>query len=414
MKRIHTIIIGAGQAGLATSRCLTDRGIEHVILERGRVAQRWTDRWESLRLLSPNWMTRLPGWRYRGPNPDGFMTRREIVGFLRDYARSFEAPVEEETEVQRVEPYAGEWRVVTDRQRWIARNVVIATGHCQITNLPEVSSNVPANLVQVSTSNYRGPEQFPEGGVLVVGASASGVQLARELLRSGREVVLSAGEHTRMPRRYRGRDIFYWLDRSGSLARPLSDVSDPVRARQEPSLQLVGNGEGDNIGLAELHREGVTLAGHLRAFDHRRAIFAGDLPLSVARAERQLAALLTRVDRHIEAHGLDHVLPPAEPLPPVPVEHAVRELDLEAAGIRSVLWATGYRRSYPWLSAPVLDANGEIRQVRGRTTAAGLWVIGLQFMVRRNSSFIDGVGRDAEEIAEQIAALPGRMRKEAA
>jgi putative flavoprotein involved in K+ transport len=414
MRRTHTIIIGAGQAGLATSRSLTDRGIEHVILERGQVAQRWIDRWESLRLLSPNWMTRLPGWRYRGSNPDGFMTRREVVGFLHAYARSFEAPVEEETEVLRVEPCAEGWKVVTDRERWIARNVVIATGHCQITNLPEVSSSVPTNILQVATSNYRSPDQFPEGGVLVVGASASGVQLARELVRSGRDVVLSAGEHTRMPRRYRGRDIFYWLDRGGSLARPLSDVSDPVRARQEPSLQLTGNEEGENIGLAELHRKGVALAGHLRAFEHGRAKFADDLPLSVARADRQLAALLSRVDRHIEAHGLDQALPPAEPLPRVPVEEALRELDLEAAGIRSILWATGYRRSYPWLSAPVLDSQGEIRQVRGRTAAAGLYVIGLQFMVRRNSSFIDGVGRDAEEIAEQIAASPGRLRKEAA
>jgi putative flavoprotein involved in K+ transport len=414
MKRIHTVIIGAGQAGLATSRCLTDRGIEHVILERGRVAQRWRDRWESLRLLSPNWMTRLPGWRYRGSNPDGFMTREEVVGLLRDYATSFDAPVEEETEVLRVEPTAEEWRVETDRESWIARNVVIATGHCQAANLPAVATSVPANLMQVTTIDYRSPDQLPEGGVLIVGASASGVQLAREIARTGRSVVISAGRHTRVPRRYRGRDIFYWLDRGGSLARPRSDVRDPELASHEPSLQLAGNEDGENIGLAELAAEGVALAGRLAAFEHGRARFADDLPLSVAQADRQLGALLSRVDRHIEAHGLAHSLSPAEPLARVPVEQALREIDLDAAEIRSVVWATGYSRSYRWLSAPVLGPNGEVQQTRGRTAAAGLYILGLQFMIRRNSSFIDGVGRDAEEIAEQIAAGSGRMRKEAA
>ncbi len=406
MKRTHTIVIGAGQAGLALSHCLTGRGVDHVLLERGRVAQRWTERWDSLRLLTPNWMTRLPGFRYRGADPNGFMTRDALVAFLREYARSFDSPVVEETKVLDVVRRGREWRVITTSGVWYARNVVIATGHNDKARIPSCALRLPSNVHQVSTIDYRNPDQLPEGGVLVVGASASGAQLARELRRSGREVILAAGQHVRVPRRYRGRDIHYWLDRIGVMARPLSDVRDPLAARREPSLQLVG--ENANLDLGELSKEGVRLAGRLAGIENGRARFADDRASTMADADRRLQKILAKIDLHIAGHGARY---PAEaPVRTIEYRDALRELPLR--NIATVLWATGYTRSYPWLRAPVLDANGEIRQSRGRTSADGLYVLGVQFMTRRNSSFIDGVGRDAEEIAEAIAT--SRMERKAA
>ena len=401
MQSIHTVVIGAGQAGLALSRSLTERGIEHVLVERGRVAQRWSERWDSLRLLSPNWMTRLPGWQYDGSDPDGFMKRDEVIAFLRRYARSFDAPVEEETEVLSVSRWGEAWRVATDRGTWMARNVVIATGHCQEARIPACARNLSGGVAQISTVDYRNPAQLPDGGVLVVGASASGLQLARELRRAGRQVVLSAGRHFRVPRRYRGRDIHYWLDRTGIMTRPLSDMRDPMGARSEPSLQLVGGRE--SIDLQTLAGEGVRLAGRITAIEGTRATFANDLSSSARDADRRMERILERIDRHIAAHGAERVFP-AEAVPArVSVDDGPRQLDLRAERIGALLWATGYRRSYPWLHADVLDDAGEIRNWRGRTPLPGLYVLGLQFMTRRSSSLIDGVGRDAEEIAAHIA-----------
>jgi putative flavoprotein involved in K+ transport len=405
--RIHTVVIGAGQAGLALSRCLTERGVEHVLLERGRMAQRWGERWDSLRLLSPNWMTRLPGWQYRGPAPDGFMRRDEVIAFLRRYARSFDAPVEEETEVRLVSPWGDAWRVIADRATWLAKNVVIATGHCQEARIPPCASDLAPQVTQLSTLEYRNPSQVPEGRVLVIGASASGVQLARELRRAGREVVLSAGRHFRVPRRYRGRDIHYWLDRTGILTRPLSDMRDATAARQEPSLQLAGGSE--TLDLQSLADEGVHLAGRVTRFDRTRAYFANDLTETMADADRRMHHVLGRIDRHIAAHGAERHFPVEDRQSCLSGQTGLSVLHSFGA----VLWATGYKRSYPWLQADVLDAHGEIRQWRGRTPARGLYVLGLQFMTRRNSSLLDGVGRDAEEIAMHIVQ-GASVRKEAA
>ena len=404
-RRIHTIVIGAGQAGLALSRSLTDHHIEHVLLERGRVAQRWSERWDSLRLLTPNWMTRLPGWQYRGSDPDGYMKRDEVIAFLRQYARSFDAPVEEESDVKFVSRWADEWCVITEREAWLAANVVIATGHCHEARVPACAKDLSRRVLQLSTLDYRHPSQLPEGRVLVVGASASGVQLARELRRAGRDVVLSAGRHFRVPRRYRGRDIHYWLDRIGIMTRPLSDMRNAASARYEPSLQLAGGSE--NLDLQTLAEEGVQLAGRVLRFDRARAQFADDLASTVADADRRMRHVLDRIDRHIAAHGA-HRHFPIDSEPPAIDVRGLESVD----GFDAVLWATGYKRSYPWLHAPVLDAGGEIRHTRGRTTARGLYVLGLQFMTRRNSSLIDGVGRDAEEIAAEIANAS--IRKEAA
>jgi putative flavoprotein involved in K+ transport len=296
--------------------------------------------------------------------------------------------------------------VLTDRDVWLAANVVIATGHCHQARIPACASDVAPRVTQLSTFDYRNPSQIPEGRVLVIGASSSGVQLARELRRAGRDVVLSAGRHFRVPRRYRGRDIHYWLDRIGILTRALSDMRNAPSARLEPSLQLVGG--NDDLDLQTLADEGVQLAGRVLRFDGARAQFASDLASSIADSDRRMRHLLERIDRHIAAHGADRHFP-AEPDPRSIDVRAIDSID----SFDAVLWATGYKRSYPWLQAPVFDANGEIRHTRGRTVARGLYILGLQFMTRRNSSLIDGVGRDALEIAAHIDAS-AHTRKEAA
>ncbi len=426
MPSTHTLVIGGGQAGLAMSRSLGDRGVDHVVVERGRVGERWrSQRWDSLRLLTPNWMSRLPGDAYRGADPDGFMGRLEVVDYLDAYARSFDAPVEEGTTVLSAAPAAGGWRVATDRGTWSARNVVVATGHCDRPRVPGLAAALDRGVHQVDTTRYRNPGQLPAGGVLVVGASATGVQLAREIHRSGRPVTLAVGSHNRLPRRYRGRDVIWWLDRLGILDRTLADMPQPRLARREPSLQLVGRDAQDGDGcdaegaggldLASLARLGVRLAGHLVAAGGRRVRFAGDLPRVVADADDRLSRVLDRIDRYVAGHGLEARFP-AEPRPPrvALAGPGPAELDLGAAGIATVLWATGYRRVYPWLHAPVLDAEGEVRHRRGRTPVPGLYVLGLQFMIRRRSSFLDGVGRDAAELAAELAGRAVHLDRAAA
>jgi putative flavoprotein involved in K+ transport len=359
-------------------------------------------------------MTRLPGWTYRGPQPDGYMSREDVIGLLSAYARSFGAPVHEETAVTCVEASASGWRVATDRGTWRARHVAIATGYCQRTRVPPASRALPSDIVQVAATAYRNPAQLPDGGVLVVGASASGIQLADEIAGSGRPVTLAVGRHTRLPRHYRGRDILYWLDRIGALTRPVTDLSRPEEGRREPSMQLVGGDPPATLDLAVLSRRGVRLAGRLIGVDGARARFADDLAATTGEAEARMRRLLARIDSHIAAHGLDRSRADSGRPATVPAAGAPGTLDLRTSGIRSVVWATGYERSYPWLHAPVLDDAGDIRQVRGRTPAPGLYVLGLQFMIRRNSSFIDGVGRDALEIADDIARRAGQRRTEAA
>jgi len=403
MPRIDTVIIGAGQAGLALSRCLTDRGREHLVLERGRTAERWhSERWGSLRLLTPNWMSRLPGWAYRGPDPNGFMTAPEVADYFVRYAHSFDAPVSETTTVEALERRDTEFVVRTDRSTWRAANVVIATGWCDEPAVPALAATVDSRIHQTTPSAYRNPATLPDGGVLVVGAAASGVQLADELRRAGREVVLAAGSHTRLPRRYRGMDIWWWLEQIGSLDRTIDELTDHGRARREPSLQLVGRPDGRGVDLATLQALGVRLTGRLTGASGSTARFASDLPRTTAKAEARLRRVLADIDEFIAANGLtDEVFAP-EPIRSVDASRAPERLDLRAAGITTVLWATGFRRPYPWLRVPVLDATGELRHRRGVTPVPGLYVLGQRFQHRRNSNFIDGVRHDARYIADRI------------
>lgn len=404
MKRTNTVIIGGGQAGLAMSHSLARRGIDHLILERGRVAERWrSERWDSLRLLTPNWMSRLPGWSYQGPDPDGYMTMPEVIDYLEGYARSFSAPVQDQTQVLEVRPRDGGYRIRTDQRTYLARNVVVATGYCGRPFVPPLARQLSSRIFQIHPSDYRNPEQLPPGGVLVVGASATGIQLAEEIHESGRPVTLACGRHTRMPRVYRGKDILYWLDRMGMLDQRAEDVYDLEISRKQPSLQLVGRPDRRTLDLPRLEQTGVRLTGRLLAAQGERVHFEDDLIAYTASADVKLAALLRRVDQFIRDSSLEPLVgPPEEFQPFLWPEAAPTFMNLKDQGIESVLWATGFERNYPWLDVPVLDERGEIRHRGGVTPAPGLYLIGMQFLRRRNSAFIDGVGADAEELANHL------------
>ena len=403
-RRTTVVVVGGGQAGLATSRCLSDRGIDHVVLERGRVAERWrSERWDSLRLLTPRWQSRLPGWRHGGAEPDGFMSMPEITGYLTDYARSFDAPVSTGTTVQSVEPDDGGYRVRTDAGTWRARAVVLATGQCDVPHVPAVATHLDRGVRQIVPSRYRRPDALEPGGVLVVGASASGVQLAHEIHRSGRRVTLAVGRHVRLPRRYLGRDVLWWLDRMGIFDQRLDELPDPAASLRQPSMQLVGRTDHASVDLATLQDAGVRLVGRVEAIEDRSVRLSNDLERTSRDADARLDRLLDRIDAFARSRGIADVgsdTRPARVRPAPAPEH----LDLRAEGIRTVLWATGYRRRYPWLRVPVLDARGEIRHRGGITAAPGLYVIGLFFLRKRKSSFIDGVGDDARELTAHLAA----------
>jgi len=403
-----TVIIGAGQAGLAMSRCLSDLGIEHIVLERGKLAERWRSHsWDSLRLLTPNWMTRLPGFQYDGPDPDGFMSAPELIGFFERYAAESRAPVLTDTTVRSVERSDDGFRVVTDRDVWSAGSVVVATGYCDRPAVPAASRRLPPSIVQIVPTDYRRPEDLPAGGVLVVGASSTGAQLADEVQRSGRQVTLAVGRHTRLPRCYRGHDILWWLDRLGVLSQHADAVPAIDVSRSQPSLQLVGNTDCWSVDLATLRDDGVRLVGRVVDFDGHRASVADDLVATTAAADIKMAQTLRRIDEFISRTGIAATAPePFQPTWPLAAD-ASDVIDLKAERINTVIWATGYRRAYPWLHVPVLDPRGEIKHVGGTTPASGLYVLGLNFQRRRNSSFIDGVGDDAWVIAHQIAGSAG-------
>jgi putative flavoprotein involved in K+ transport len=333
------------------------------------------------------------------------MRMGEVVDFLERYARSFAAPVEQGTTVLSVAAVDGGHRVVTDKDTWEAPSVVIATGHCDTPLVPRFAAALADDVVQLVPSRYRHPDQLPPGGVLVVGASASGVQIADEIHASGRPVTLAVGRHTRLPRVYRGRDILWWFDAMGIFDESIGDVYDPAVSLSQPSLQLVGRADRATLDLPALRSRGVRLAGRATGADGRRVFFADDLVAYTVAADARLARLIQRIDIFAGRTGLDREVGPAEPFRPFLWPDAgPAEIDLRAEGIRTVVWATGFRRLYPWLQVPVLDARGEIRHDGGVTPFPGLYVIGLYFLRRRKSSFIDGVGRDAMELATHLAA----------
>lgn len=409
MSTLDSVIIGAGQAGLALSRCLTDRGLSHVVLERGRVAQAWRDRWDSLRLLTPNWQTRLPHFGYQGPDPGGFLNRSEIVGFFEGYRQSFAAPVREGAEVVSVSADAsGGFWVRTNLGAFSAKNVVVATGHCMHPAVPDWGAKLDARLVQLTTSDYKSPADLPPGGVLVVGASATGAQLAHELQMAGHPVTLAVGRHCRLPRSYRGRDIMEWLDLSGILRERVDEIRDIRASRLSPSLQLVGSDDGRSLDLGTLQALGVRVCGYAVDGAGSRISCEADIAAHVAASEAKLGRVLGRIDEYIERAGLQARVPARQPLPMVQVPESDSSLDLLEIGVRSVLWATGYRRSYPWLKLPILTSTGEVAHSSGVTPFPGVYVIGLNFQRRRSSSYIDGVGDDAYFLSEHIGRRLGQ------
>lgn len=404
MKRLRDcVVIGGGQAGLAMSQVLSARGVDHVVVERGRIGERWlSQRWPSLRLLTPNWMTRLPGPAPRIENPEGFMTARHFATELEAYAQRICAPVMAQTTVLSVSALDGCYTIETTAGAILTRAVVIATGACDKPAVPAWAAAVSSDICQLSADHYRGPHAVAPGGVFVVGASATGTQIARELCRWGRQVVLSVGRHVRAPRRYRGRDLFEWLDESGFLSERLPANPDMAHLRTQPSLQLAGSRCDGEPHLGSLAGEGVRIVGRALSASESTVLLGRDLTDQCLASEKRRQKVLARIDTHIRATGLDipedpDAWRPAEPLPQYP-----SRIDLKASGIGTIIWATGYRRTYPWLKVPVLDATGEIRNTEGVTPAPGLFVIGLPFQCHRASAFIDGVGRDAEALGPEI------------
>jgi putative flavoprotein involved in K+ transport len=412
MNAVDTVVVGAGHAGLAMSAHLTAGGRDHVVLDRGRTAERWrSERWDSLRLLTPNWMVRLPSYDYGGPDPDGYMTAAELADLLDRYAVACQLPIVENTAVRAVEAVDEGYHVVTDGGTWSAANVVVATGANDVPAVPAIAAGLHPSITQVATSAYRNPAQLPPGGVLVVGASASGLQIADELRRAGREVILATGSHTRMPRRYRGMDVMWWLEVIGALDRSVDDVPDLVRARREPSLQLVGRPDAADLDLGTVSAAGVRVTGRLTALDGAVAHFDRSLGATRAVADDRLRRLLHRIDDFATATGLDREV--GEPDPPAPLDLAdgVDRLDLVAAGVRTVVWATGFRQDHRWLPDAALDAHGEVRQRYGITPLPGLFTVGQRFQTRRNSTFIGGSRRDAALVAAHLDAVrPARRR----
>jgi putative flavoprotein involved in K+ transport len=404
VERVETLVIGGGQAGLAMSHMLRRRGRSHVVLERHRIAERWrTERWRGLRFQFPNWSVRLPDFPFPHTDPDGFATGEQIADFIAAYAEIVAPPLRCGVEVTRLRcDRAGSGFVAeTSAGEIAATNVVVATGPYQRALVPGL---VPpeAGLFQVHASRYVEPEQLPPGAVLVVGSGASGAQITEELHRAGRRVYLSVGRHRRLPRRYRGRDVIWWLSAMG-----LDETPTEKRGPDATLPLITGAYGGHTIDLRDFAAQGIALVGHLRAVHGDVLSFAPDLAESVARGDASYVRFLDSVDAHVERHALR--LPPdpeARRLAPDPPCFAEppRRLDARAAGIGSVVWATGYGFDLRWIDVPVLDARGEPLHRAGITDVPGLYFLGLPWLSRMRSSFLSGVGDDAARLADHIAA----------
>ena len=404
--QITTVVIGAGHAGLAMSRCLTERSIDHVVLERGEVANSWkTERWDSLRLLTPNWMSRLPGYVYEGDDPDGYRTMPQTVAFLEHYAEAIAAPVQSHTTVTSVQRTDDGYAVATNQGEWQCRAVVLATGACNLPNVPAYADAVPSTVATLSSMQYRNPRQLEEGGVLVVGASATGTQIADEIHRSGRPVTLSVGEHVRAPRVYRGRDIQWWMDTAGIFDERYDAIENIARARRLPSMQLAGSDDRRTVDLNSLTDSGVKLVGRLAGIKDGKSQFSGSLRNMCTLADLKMDRLLDTIDTWITDNGLDNEVSPAHRFEPTRVDASPPlGLDLQNGAIRTIVWATGYRPDYAWLYVPVFDHRGRVRHDGGVVESPGMYVIGMPVLRCRRSTFIDGAGDDARYLSAHLAS----------
>lgn len=402
VESIDTLIVGAGQAGVAMSEHLSKLGVPHLVLERDRIAERWrTGRWDSLVANGPAWHDRFPGLEFEQIGPDDFASKDMVADYFEAYARKFAAPIRTGVEVTKVVRNAGRTGFTVETTQGViqANRVVVATGPFQRPVIPPIAPNA-ATLKQIHSADYRNPQQLPEGSVLVVGAGSSGVQIADELQRSGKQVYLSVGAHDRPPRAYRNRDFCWWL---GVLGEWDAEVARP--GREHVTIAVSGARGGQTIDFRRLARQGTTLVGLTKSFDDSVVTFEADLAANIARGDENYLSLLNAADAYIARNGLDL---PEDPearnsLPdPECVTHPILELDLVGAGVTSIVWATGYAVDYNWLHVNAFDGNGKPRHQRGVSSEPGVYFLGLPWLSRRGSAFIWGVWHDARHIADHI------------
>ena len=368
------------------SRCLSDRSIDHVVLERGEVAHTWrTERWDLLRLLTPNWQSRLPSFSYTGDDPDGYRTLAEVIEFIARYAKAISAPVLTHTTVASVRCTEAGYLVRTDQGDWLCRAVVVATGACNIADVPTFANRVPRSY-QLTAREYRNPAQLADGSVLVVGASSSGTQIAYEIHRSGRPVTLSVGEHIRAPRVYRGKDLEWWMDAAGVLDERYDEMDDIARARRVPSLQLAGTPDRSTLDINALTEIGVKLVGRVGGIsENGKAQFSGSLRNVCVLSDLKMGRLLDRIDEWAQKNGFDAAAGPPYRLPPTRVEPAPPlGMDLASGKIKAIIWATGYRPDYSWLEVPVLDRKGRLQHDGGVVSSPGMYLMGISLCAVEN------------------------------
>ena len=396
---MSVVVIGAGQAGLSVSRELTALGVDHVVLERARVAQAWRERWDSFTLVTPNWTLDLPGSPYSGDDPEGHVHRDEIVAYLEEYAATFAVPVREGVQVQRLRPVDGHFELVTSEGRLKAAAVVVCTGAYQRPYLPQAAVALPPGVLAMTSTDYRNPDQIPPGKVLVVGSGQTGCQLTEELHLAGREVFLSCGRAPWAPRRLDGTDIVSWLAKTTFFDQPLSALSSPAD-RLVANIQATGARGGHDLHYRTLQSLGVPLLGHLSGIDGNLAHFADDLGESVAFGDARWADTRRLLTEQLPAQGLDV---PHLPMPAPFRDDRVRELDLRGFG--AVIFTAGFRPDYRWIDAPVTDELGFPLSLDGASTVLpGVYFCGVHFLRKRSSSLLLGVGEDAALVAREIAS----------
>jgi putative flavoprotein involved in K+ transport len=407
-EEVEVMIIGGGQAGLALSYYLTQQGRTHLVLEQGRVGESWrSQRWDSFTLITPTWMNKLPGFPYQGGDPDGFMPRENIVAYLDQYAASFNAPLHCGIRVTAVrqQPGGDGYLVEAEEMTFEARNVVLATGAYPKPKIPTASADLRVDICQMHTSEYRNPQTLPSGAVLVVGTGQSGCQIAEELHQSGRQVYLSTSSCGRVPRRYRGRDVSWWLTRMGFFDRTIDQLPSP-NAVFACSPQLSGAQGGHDINLRQFAREGIILLGHLQAVQGKQIILAPDLEENLAKADAFAIQMMQAIDEYIKKIGMDVAANSTTDEVPSNCASSTKPiltLDLQSAGISTIMWASGYKLEFGWVQIPVFDGVGYPIHQRGVTAFPGLYFLGLHWLYKMKSAILYGVGEDAAFIASAIA-----------
>jgi len=400
-EKVEVLIVGGGQAGLAMSEHLGAGEVPHLILERERIAERWrSERWDSLVANGPAWHDRFPTLEFGGFDPDGFASKEQVADYFEAYAEKIGAPIRCGVEVTSVRRNGTGFRAETTVGTIDADYVVAATGPFQVPQIPPIAPEDPG-LTQMHSSAYRNPGQLPDGGVLVVGAGSSGVQIAEELLAAGRSVYLSVGPHDRPPRSYRGRDFVWWLGVLGQW-----DAEAPPEGKEHVTIAVSGRDGGRTVDFRELGARGIRLVGLTASFDDGVVRFASDLGENIAQGDASYLSLLDEADAYVERTGIDlPEEPEARQLGPLPssVTDPLVELDLAEAGVTSIVWATGFRIDYSWLQVDAFDATGAPRHRRGVSSEPGVYFLGLPWLSRRGSSFIWGVWHDARYLADQIA-----------